>query len=89
MLKLLFFLFILFLFITVYSFKKRIDGILDTLFPSKEARKGSANSNEMEELVRCANCGVYVPKSQAVRKLRLKQGPLYFCSDKCKEEYKN
>ncbi len=83
MFKILFLLFILFIFITVYSFKKRIDGILDNLFPPKE--KGS--SGQMEELVRCANCGTYIPRSQAVKKFSFRGSGPYFCSAECKEEY--
>ncbi len=87
MFKILFLIIILFIFITVYSFKKKIDGILDSIFPGRNARK--TDKNELEELIQCANCGVYVPKSQAVKKIRLKGEVLYFCSPKCKEEYKN
>jgi len=78
---------ILFIFITVYSFKKKIDGILDSFFPSRNQHR--TNKGNLEELVQCANCGVYVPKSQAVRKIRLKGDDLYFCCVKCKEEYKS
>ncbi len=87
MFKILFLIIILFIFITVYSFKKRIDGILDSFFPSKNRHK--SDKSELEELIQCDNCGVYVPKSQAIRKIRLKGEDLYFCSPKCKEEYKN
>ncbi len=87
MFKLLFLILILFIFITIYSFKKKIDGVLDSLFPSRKPNR--KDDKELEELVQCANCGVYVPKSQAFKKVRLKGEDLYFCSSKCKEEYKN
>ncbi len=87
MFKILFLIIILFIFITVYSFKKKIDGILDSIFPSKNQHR--TNKGDLEELVQCDNCGVYIPKSQAVKKIRLKGEDLYFCSPKCKEEYKN
>ena len=87
MFKILFLIIILFIFITVYSFKKKIDGILDSIFPSKNREKKSKDS--LEELVQCANCGIYVPRSHAIRKIRIKGDDLYFCSSKCKEEYKS
>ncbi len=86
MFKILFLLFILFIFITIYSFKKRIDGILDGLFPPKDRR---SSDMDVEELIRCANCGTYVPKSQAVKKISFRNPPVYFCSEKCKKEYYN
>ncbi len=86
MLKLLFFLFILFLFITIYSFKKRVDNILDTLFPPKDKKRGFTK-NEPDILVKCLNCGVYVPKQDAVKKIKLNGEILYFCSERCKKEY--
>ncbi len=87
MLKLLFFLFLLFLFITLYSFKKRVDNILDTLFPPKN--KKGYDKKEPEVLIKCLNCGVYVPKQDAVKKIKLNGEILYFCSEKCKKEYSN
>ncbi len=85
MLKILFLIFLLFLFVTIYSFKKRIDNILDVLFPPKNKRKGDENSPDV--LVRCVNCGVYLPKSDAVKKIKLNGEILYFCSEQCKKEY--
>ncbi len=85
MFKILFFLFILFIFITIYSFKKRVDNILDNLFPPKN--KGY-DKRSPEELVRCLNCGVYIPKQDAVRKIKLNGEVLYFCSKECKDNYK-
>ena len=37
-----------------------------------------------EDMVRDPNCGTYVPRGDAVKK-----GDNYFCSDKCRDEYKN
>ncbi len=85
MLKIIILIIILFIFITVYSFKKKIDGILDSIFPSKNVHK---SKDDLEELVQCQNCGVYIPKSSAIKKIRLRGDDLYFCSQKCKEEYK-
>ena len=85
MFKILFLIFLLFLFVTIYSFKKRIDNILDVLFPPKNRRKGDRNSPDV--LVKCLNCGVYLPKSEAVKKIKLNGEILYFCSEQCKKEY--
>ena len=85
MFKLLFFLFLLFLFVILYSFKKRVDNVLDVLFPPKNKRKGDANNPDV--LVKCLNCGVYLPKSDAVKKIKLNGEILYFCSEQCKKEY--
>ncbi len=87
MLKIIILIIVLFIFITIYSFKKRIDSILDSIFPTKN--KGvHRNSTDLEELIQCANCGTYVPKSQAVRKIRLRGDDLFFCSKECKDSYK-
>ncbi len=86
MLKIIFLIIVLFIFITVYTFKRKIDGVLDSIFPQRNEAKHN-NSDSLEELVKCANCGVYVPKSAAVKKIRLKGDDLYFCSKKCKDEY--
>ena len=86
MLKLLLLLFILFLFISLYSFKKRIDNVLDTLFPPKEKRRG-LDKKDPDILIKCLNCGVYVPKEDAVKKIKLNGEILYFCSEDCKREY--
>ncbi len=86
MLKIIFLIIVLFIFITVYSFKKKIDGILDTLFPKQNSQ--NSKNGELEELVRCENCGTYIPKSSAVKKIRIRGDVLYFCSQKCKKEYK-
>ena len=85
MFKIILLIIILFVFVTIYSFKKKIDNILDGIFPSRSSNK---NKEGPEELVKCQNCGVYVPKSSAVKKIRLRGDDLYFCSQKCKEEYK-
>ena len=85
MLKLILFLFLLFIFVTVYSFKKRIDNILDALFPPKQKRN---TSNQPEELVKCATCGVYLPKHDAVKKIKFNGEIIYFCSKECKNNYK-
>ncbi|WP_025209664.1 PP0621 family protein [Hippea sp. KM1] len=88
MLKILFFLFLLFLFVTIYSFKKRVDNILDAIFPPRDKAKQNNNrNNRPEQLVKCANCGVYLPKSEAVKKIKLTGGVVYFCSEQCKKEY--
>ncbi|AEA33531.1 PP0621 family protein [Hippea maritima] len=90
MLKILFFIFLLFLFVTIYSFKKRVDNILDAIFPPKNKTRRSSNQNSQpEQLVKCANCGVYLPKSDAVKKIKLNGEIIYFCSEACKREYKS
>ncbi len=85
MFKLLFFLFLLFLFITLYSFKKRVDNILDAIFPKKHTPNSSKHP---EELVQCATCGVYLPKHAAVKKIKFNGEVIYFCSVECKKNYK-
>ncbi|WP_368407581.1 YHS domain-containing protein [Desulfobotulus pelophilus] len=49
--------------------------------PSRKA------GNEIhEELVQDPVCGLYIPKSEALKGLREGQ-ELYFCSEKCKDTY--
>jgi uncharacterized protein len=87
MLKIIFLIVVLFIFITLYSFKRKIDDVLDSLFPQRNVKHQNKNSN-LEELVKCANCGTYIPKSSAIKKIRIKGDDLYFCSKECKAEYK-
>lgn len=85
MFKIIFLIIVLLVFLFIYSAKKKIDAFLDNMFP-KNSTSRSANNNE-EELIKCENCGTYIPKSQAIKKIRIGKKPLYFCSEKCKKEY--
>jgi len=85
MFKIIFLIVILFIFITIYSFKKKIDNVIDSIFPPKEKKDGK---KELEELIKCANCDTYIPKSEAYTKITFTGQKIYFCSQKCKEEYK-
>lgn len=43
--------------------------------------------NDPDQMVLCAQCGTYVPQSDAIRKKN--KGEVYFlCDDKCLEAYK-
>ncbi len=87
MFKIIFLIIVLLIFLFIYSAKKKIDAFLDNMFPKNNNRVHNAGNNE-EELIKCENCGTYIPKSQAVKKIRIGKKPLYFCSEKCKKEYK-
>jgi YHS domain-containing protein len=59
--------------------------ILSLFFKSNE----NSNSHDAEtEMVRDPNCHTYIQKSNAIRRF-IKGDYHYFCSSRCKKEYKN
>ncbi len=55
-------------------------------FYYKKRKVQPKRRGEIEELVLDKNCGLYLSKEEAL-KLNLGHKELYFCSEKCKEEY--
>ena len=49
-------------------------------------RSVPAGNGDPEDLVQDPRCGVYMPRSQGVASL-VEGRVLYFCSDKCRDEY--
>ncbi len=52
--------------------------------PKKENPKGQAGENMVKDPV----CNLYIPESEAVKKV-VGGKTVYFCSNKCAEEFKN
>ncbi len=52
----------------------------------RKRRKLKQNSSDthLDELVECANCGIYFSKKKAIQYKNL-----FFCSKKCKKQYED
>jgi hypothetical protein len=53
-------------------------------FSKKPMQPPPEKTSSGEEMIRDPNCGTYVPRGDAVKK-----GEHYFCSGKCRDEYKS
>ncbi len=59
--------------------------------PSQQTRKTTYSRNQsdvVDEMVKDPVCGVYFPKREGFR-LNDNGNNLYFCSEKCREKYRN
>ncbi len=52
-------------------------------FSAKSMQPPPEKTSAGEDMVLDPNCGTYLPRGDAVKK-----GENYFCSDKCRDEYK-
>ncbi|MGC8821790.1 MAG: PP0621 family protein [Desulfurella sp.] len=50
----------------------------------KRKIKQNTNDLQLDELVKCDNCGIYFSKKKAIRYKNL-----FFCSKKCKKQYED
>ncbi|MGC8705472.1 MAG: PP0621 family protein [Desulfurella sp.] len=50
----------------------------------KRKIKQNTNGLQLDELVKCDNCGIYFSKKKAIRYKNL-----FFCSKKCKKQYED
>lgn len=82
------------LFLIAFVFLKRLFSRILGGKPLKNAgarKQGFPRSPKREiqgETVRDPVCGMYVAKSIA-EPLKTRQGTLYFCSEKCRDDYRN
>ena len=53
-------------------------------FSAKPVQPPPEKTSLGEDMIRDPHCGTYVPRGDAIRK-----GGHYFCSEKCRDEYKN
>ncbi len=60
--------------------------ILLRWFLKPSTQEGSSQSST--EMVRDPNCGIYIPKPEAVQK-NISGKEYFFCSEKCAKEYHN
>ena len=51
------------------------------------SRERARDGQVLDIMVQDPNCGTYIPKREAV-KARVRGQDLYFCSQKCRDEYK-
>ncbi|MGC8791115.1 MAG: PP0621 family protein [Desulfurella sp.] len=50
----------------------------------KRKIKQNTAGSQLDELVKCENCGIYFSKKKAIRYKNL-----FFCSKKCKKQYED
>ncbi len=80
MVRLILFLLLLFLIYTVFAALRQFLTGRSGKLPPEKTRRG-------EDMVRDPQCGVYLPRSEAVRKT-IGGRPHYFCSKECRNAFR-